>query len=116
MAEALEPPVHLGRHLPVVVVETVEGVLPGMAPLGDMEILVGDKLCDREAVVELHHTDLLPGIGDPRLLVGFRAALAGRDKMLPVPLVETRLVTAVDGKLDCLDGNEFLLPERFGDL
>ena len=55
-------------------------------------------------------------IGDPRLLVGLRAALARRHEMLPVPLVEAPLVAAGDGKLDRLDGDEFLLPERSGDL
>jgi hypothetical protein len=72
------------------------------AALGDVEVLHGHQLGDRKAVVDLHHADLLPGIGDAGLLVGHRAAFGRRDQVIAVPLVEAHLFAAAQGELQRL--------------
>src|SRR5215467_12774020 len=55
MAGALQPAVDLARDLAVGVVEAVEHVLPALARLGDVQVLHGHELGDREAVMHFEH-------------------------------------------------------------
>ena len=59
MAEALQAAVDLARHLAVGIVEAVEHVLDGAALGRDVQVLHGDELGHREAVVHLDQADLL---------------------------------------------------------
>ena len=116
MAEALESAVDLAGHLAVGVVEAVEHVLDGAALGRDVQILHGDELRHREAVVHLDQAQLVAGLVDAGLRIGALGGDAGGGEVAAVPGVVLRLETVRHRHLQRLDGDHVLLAEAPGDL
>ena len=75
MAEGLQPAVGVHRQLAVERERAARDVLLRRALLAEAEVLVGEQLGEREAVVHLGDVDLLPRVRD----AGLRVDLLGRD-------------------------------------
>ena len=116
MAEALEAAVDLAGDLAVGVVEAVEHVLPALAGLGDVQVLHGHQLGDREAVVHLEHRDLVARVLDAGLFIGLLRGDAGGVEVAAVPRIVARLRAVRDRELQCLDRHDVVLAHRLGDL
>src|SRR5262249_20404937 len=70
MAKALEPAIDLARYLSARIVKAVEHILDSPAFWRDVEVLHGDELGHREAVVHLDQAQLLARPIDAGLGIG----------------------------------------------
>src|SRR5690606_40039979 len=84
MTKALEAAVDLAGNAAIGIVEAVEHILHRLAFLRDEEILHGDKLGDREAVVHLDEREFLPRIVDARFAVGAFRGRARRHEVAAI--------------------------------
>src|SRR5205085_10716637 len=91
MPEAFEPAVDLTRDFSVGVEEPVHHVARRAALRRDRQILHGDELGHREAIVRLDEIDLLAGILYARLVIGALGGDAGRGEIAAVPGIVLRL-------------------------
>src|SRR2546428_5015445 len=97
VAEGLETTVGVDRQLAVERKCAAADVLLGGALLAEAEVLVGEHLGQREAVVHLGDVDLLPRIGD----TGLRVRLPGRVlRRLPAQEVEVGVLLRVGRERD----------------
>src|SRR6185295_7451272 len=105
VAEALEAAVDLTGNLAVGIIEAVEHVLDGAAFGRDVQILHGDELGHRKAIVHLDQAQLLARLVDACLLVGALGGHARGRKVAAVPGVVLRFQAVGDGHLQGLDRN-----------
>src|SRR5947209_11879881 len=74
MAEGLEPAVRVHGELTAELERSVELIAPGLAALGEPQVLHQDQLRGGEAIMNLGHRDLLARPVDAGLLVGIGGA------------------------------------------
>ena len=116
MAETFQAAIDLTRHRAVAIIDAVENVEDRTPGLGQAEILHRHQLGHREAVVHLHHRDLIARVGDAGFLVRLARRDAGGVEIRAVPRIVLALQTVRHRKLERLDGDQVLLAERSGDL
>jgi hypothetical protein len=92
VAETLEAAVDLAGHFAVGIVDAVEHVSDRLTVLGQEQVLHGDQLGDREAVVHLGHADFAARILDAGLLEGALCGDAGGGDIGAVTVAETALL------------------------
>ena len=116
MAKALESAVRLAGDAAIEVKKAIQDVLDRPTPFRDMQVLHGYQFGDGETVMHLHHADLLTGVGDARLFIGYAAALGRGHKVVAVPFVVAHLLSAAESQLQRFDGDEIGLAQSPGDL
>jgi hypothetical protein len=116
MAEALEAAVDLAGQGAVSIEEAVEHVFPAFAGFGDVQVLHGDHLSHREAIVHFEQTDLLARVGDARFLIGARGRDTGGIKVAAGPSRSLRLPAVRNRQLQRLHGDDVLLAQGTGNL
>ena len=81
-----------------------------------MQVLHGDKLGHRKAIVHLDQAQLLARLVDAGLLIGALGGDTRGREVAAVPGVVLRFQAVGDGDLQGLDRDEILLAEALGDL
>ena len=116
MTEAFQAAVDLAGHGACGVVESVEYVADCAALRRDVQILHGDELGYREAIVHLDQVDLMTRHVDPGLVIGALGRYACGGEIAAVPGVVLCLLAVRYRELERLHGDEIALAEAFGDI
>ena len=103
VTETFQASVRLAGEFPVKIKKSVHDIPDCVSPLGNMKIFIGYQLGDGEAIVYLHHADFFSWIADTGVFIGLGAALAGGEKVIPVPVIICHFLAATQRQLKRLD-------------